>query len=139
MNILAESESFIIRNEFEIVFLDFKKQNKSSVIIGDFYGDPEFAFISRDENYLVIGGAGLIVYFLNNPFEKYEHNKTSKQYYEFGRSEGRCLFVVKANQYLSEDDIFFHFEIIRGETKEFWQMNTENKSAELIKIRDNDL
>ena len=70
--LLAQSEKFKILSEFETVELvisypNILKQNRA-VYMGDFYGDPTCALISRDEKYLVVGGNGLLIYTLSEPF-----------------------------------------------------------------------
>ena len=72
--VLAQSNKYIISYEYETVFLKFIDKDRK-IIIGDFYGDPKTAFISSDESYCVIGGRGLIVYFLNEPFIEYDNKE----------------------------------------------------------------
>lgn len=83
MGILACSTAYTISNEYEVVYL--KRENEEDVIIGDFYGDPACAVISPDETWCAIGGAGLIVYFLRQPFEPYRYDYPTGQWIEFGR------------------------------------------------------
>lgn len=82
--ILTESSNYIILYEYEIALLKFKRDNRK-IIIGDFYGDPETAFISNDEKYCVVGGDGLIIYYLNEPFRGFENNKIVEQWKEVFR------------------------------------------------------
>lgn len=70
--LLTQSENFRITYEFENLFLEFKKIHKVPVTIGWFYGQPECAMISVDEKYAVIGGCGLVIYFLQEPFKGLE-------------------------------------------------------------------
>ena len=84
MNVLAESDNFQVYNEYERVFLNIKQISKV-VYIGDFYGDPQVALISEDEQYCVMGGAGIIIYYLNEPYEEYSYNVKSVQWNEWGR------------------------------------------------------
>lgn len=77
--ILAQSPKYVISHEYEVVFLMFKKSGRE-VIIGDFYRDPETALISGDESYCVVGGYGLIVYYLREPFSEFEYNTESNQW-----------------------------------------------------------
>ena len=83
---LAESENFKVTSEYEYATLHFKnKLLGKSVYIGDFYGDPDCAIISRDEKYLVVAGCGLIIYRLREPFKEYGDTGNSNQYSEFFR------------------------------------------------------
>ena len=63
-----------------------RKEGRDKLInIGDFYGDPQIALISEDEKYCVIGGAGIIIYYLTEPFENYKYSTQSEQWKEWGR------------------------------------------------------
>ena len=84
MEIFVESDKYQIYNEYERVFLKLKETSKI-INIGDFYGDPQVVLISEDEKYCVMGGAGIIVYYLNEPYEEYNYNIQSKQWKEWGR------------------------------------------------------
>lgn len=95
MNRLAESKNYLITNEYEKVFLNFKNTDKS-VLIGEFYGDPDIAIISKDETFCVVGGEGVIVYYLNSPFSEYDSDiKSSKQWVEWGRDNGKNVIWVE--------------------------------------------
>ncbi len=59
--ILAESSRYRITSEFETVFLE-DKINHTRILIGEFYGDPEGAFIDRKERFAVVYGCSLLVY-----------------------------------------------------------------------------
>lgn len=58
---LAESRQYRITNEFETVFLE-DKINHTRTMIGEFYGDPEGAFIDRNERFAVVYGCSLLVH-----------------------------------------------------------------------------
>ncbi len=81
---LAESRQYKITNEYETVCLEDKINHRKNVI-GDFYGDPEGAFIDRNERFAVIYGCGIIVYFLHPPFADYAYSIQSDQWLEIGR------------------------------------------------------
>ena len=93
MNILAESENYVVMHEYERVILKDKRTAKT-VIIGDFYGDPEVAVISRDEKYCVMGGCGVIMYYFTEPFEDYQYNVQSAQWKEWGRENPESIAWV---------------------------------------------
>lgn len=66
---LAESESFKVYSIFESVYLKVKSSCRSYIeyentdeCIASVYGDPDSAFISFDEEYVVIGGCGVTIY-----------------------------------------------------------------------------
>ncbi len=83
--ILAESNKYIVYNDYEVVVLR-KKSDDSEIIIGDFYGDPEGALIDTEENFVVMYGCGVIIYYLP-AYEEYRYNMKTPQWNEFGRSE----------------------------------------------------
>ena len=85
MKIISESNNYLIMNEYENVFLKIKKTSQM-IFIGDFYGDPEIALISANEKYCIIGGAGVIIYYLNEPFEEYKY-APSEQWKDWGRGD----------------------------------------------------
>src|SRR4029078_4833828 len=69
---LAESTNYKVTSEYEYVTFHFKNRpSKKPVYLGDFYGDPDCAIISKDEKYVVAGGCGLIIYRLQEPFQEY--------------------------------------------------------------------
>ena len=115
--ILAESENYKIVSEDECVTLIFKNSDRE-VKIGDFYGDPDGAFLDVHEKYCVMYGCGVIVYFLHNPFEEYLYDKNTEQWVEYGREPQNILWFENARQIDNNS-----FEII-----------TENGNTEIIKI-----
>lgn len=90
--LLAESENYKIVSEYEYVSLIFKNSDRE-VLIGHFYGDPEGAFVDMNEKYCVMYGCGVIVYFLDEPFEKYRYCTNTKQWVEYGREPQNILWV----------------------------------------------
>lgn len=111
MKLLAESENYLIANEYEKVFLRNKATGKQT-LIGDFYGDPEGAVISCDEEYCVMFGWGLILYYLAEPFEEYQYHTATNQWNEWGRTNQENSVwikgITKINkhviEFLTEDD-----------------------------------
>ena len=69
MKQMAESNNYLILNEYEKVFLKLKATSQL-ILIGEFYGDPDVALISDDETYCAVGGEGVIIYYLRDPFEE---------------------------------------------------------------------
>ena len=94
---LAESEHFIIESEYETVFLS-DKSNGQRTVIGDFYGDAEGAIIDRNEEFAVVFGCGVIVYYLTEPFEEYRYDTVCAQWKEFGRDGGKWVNAVTQTQ-----------------------------------------
>jgi hypothetical protein len=104
MNDLTHSKNFRIYHEYEVVFLI--RPNGQGVVIGDFYGDPTCAMISSDENWCAIGGAGLIIYHLKNPFEPYQYDRQTSQWIEFGRNSDNIWRIESLNE-ISETQLIF--------------------------------
>ena len=83
--ILAESEHFAVRRLYEECILVFKDMSRCSVSCGDLYGDAEFAIIDRHERFVVVGGCGIVIYHIRQPFDKYLKNQhNSEQWTEIG-------------------------------------------------------
>jgi hypothetical protein len=112
MKVLAESNSYQILNEYESVLLRVKETSQL-INIGDFYGDPQVALISDDEKYCVMGGAGVIVYYLTEPFEIYRYNAQSKQWKEWGREDESSTMWVNNITALDNNRIEIEIEDLR--------------------------
>lgn len=93
---LDESEEHKIISEYEAVYLYFKKSDRPRVLIGDFYGDPDGAFISGNEKYIVMFGCGIIIYKIQEPFTDYNYDTPRPQYAEFHRNPGDIWWVESA-------------------------------------------
>jgi hypothetical protein len=72
--------------------------DRERVVIGDFHGDPEIAIIDADQKWCTIGGCGLIIYFLEEPFENFLCEKISNQYQEIGCAAPDTLWVKSIKQ-----------------------------------------
>ncbi len=107
--VLAQSPNYVISHEHEIVSLIFKKSG-SAVIIGDFYGDPETAYISHDESYCVIGGCGLIIYYLREPFSEFEYKIESNQWKEVFRDPEDIWWVADIEKGSNPNRIRFYID-----------------------------
>ncbi|GAA0765894.1 hypothetical protein LRH25_08775 [Ideonella azotifigens] len=93
---LAHSARFRLSHEYETVWL--MREGARPTEIGDFYGDPHTAIIDRGERWCAVGGNGLIVYFLEEPFEAYQPGRPSAQYFELGRKERDTWWVERIQQ-----------------------------------------
>jgi hypothetical protein len=101
----AQSESYTVRSEYELVFLSGVGVTDERVI-GDFYGDPVCAIIDRNESWCVMGGCGLVVYWLCPPFEPYRYAAATSQWSEFGRYRPDTWWVERLEQ-RDEDHVIF--------------------------------
>ena len=86
---MAESEHFAVYHANEECLLEFKNQGRDSVCIGDFYGDPDFALIDSAEKFVLMGGCGIIIYMLREPYEHYRYNYKTEQWIEISRESKR--------------------------------------------------
>ena len=96
MKKIAESTKYAIFSEYESVIL-LIKENGKKVIIGDFYDEVQKAVISQDENYCVMVGYGVIVYFLKEPFTAYNYSSKTKQWKEWYRKRGDNTWIIDVN------------------------------------------
>lgn len=100
MKKLIESDKYSILHEYEKTFLYIKNTEKT-IMIGEFYGDPYAALISKNEDFCVVAGEGLIIYYLNEPFYEYKSNDKTRQqqWKEWGRESGNnTVWIEKIEQ-----------------------------------------
>lgn len=83
--ILAESEHFYIRREYEDASIYRKPDSKYIACVGHFYGEPEDAYIDPAERFCITIGCGIIKYMLQEPYEGYTYDKDTPQWIEVGR------------------------------------------------------
>lgn len=77
--IIAESENYIIKGEYEDATLIRKSDGSRIACVGNFYGDPVDGIIDINEKFCVTVGCGVIVYRLKEPFESYMYNRITEQ------------------------------------------------------------
>lgn len=99
MKQMAESNNYIILNEYEKVFLKLKATSQL-ILIGEFYGDPDVALISTDERYCAVGGEGIIIYYLSSPFKEFSAKcNEEKQWKTWGRGDNeKTMWVSQIDQ-----------------------------------------
>ena len=83
--ILAESKNYYILRDYEEAELYRKPDSKYVASVGDFYGDPEDAYIDPEERFCLTVGCGIIKYNLCEPFEGYMYDGNTPQWIETGR------------------------------------------------------
>ena len=83
--ILAESANYYIRREDEDASIYSKPDSRLIACVGDFYGDPEDAYIDPEERFCITVGCGIIKYMLQEPYEGYMYDKDTTQWIEAGR------------------------------------------------------
>lgn len=103
---LAESSNFSVWSDFEEVHL--RRSSGTDTVIGHFHGDPECALIDGQEGWCAVGGSGLIVYWLREPFCEYEYDTICDQWREFGRL-GDTWEITKLEQ-TGADQLRFHVD-----------------------------
>ncbi len=104
---LTESAHYCIDHEFEDARL--RRIDGTDVKIGDFYGEPNAAIIDKDERWCAVGGCGLIVYRLREPFEAYDDDRQSVQWEEFYRSPPEIWWIGSMEQ-IDAESFGFTFE-----------------------------
>lgn len=108
-------------NEYEKVFLKFKKNNRI-VCIGDFYGDPQAAVISNDETLCAMVGNGLIIYYLQEPFEEFKYNTSTKQWRELYRESGKEWWIEDI-KVIDDSIILFNVEEVDTQNGGKYKLN----------------
>lgn len=83
--ILAESKHFYILREYEDASIYSKPDSRHIASVGDFYGEPEDAYIDPDERFCITIGCGIIKYMLREPYEGYMYDRETPQWIEVGR------------------------------------------------------
>lgn len=118
-DIIAESEHYYILRSFEDASIYRKPDSKHITCVGDFYGDPEDAYIDPEEKFCITIGCGIIKYNLCEPFEGYSYNRNTPQWIEIGR-EGDIEWCDHIDE-VTEDYIAVSIE---GEEKRKYDINT---------------
>ena len=127
---LTESENYKVTSENETVYLHFKQMSRQRKIIGDFYGNVETALISCDESFVVMGGCGLIVYFLQEPFGEYKYTDGGGQYFEVHRYPPDVWWIDAVYQTdVDMDSNFFRFVVALDDGYRILRMDVRTKSV----------
>ncbi|MBC9229486.1 hypothetical protein HI850_009120 [bacterium SPL81] len=108
---LTESDHYKIIHLYEAVFIapiDSNNINEYTEI-GDFYGEPEVAIIDQNEKWCAIGGCGLIIYFIQEPFTPYQYDQKCSQYFEIHRSPP-AIWWIEDLQQISPSQILITLE-----------------------------
>jgi len=130
--ILAESKRYIIQSEYESVFLKFK-QSEREILIGDFYGDPEVGFIAADERYCVVGGCGIIVYFIEEPFLDYRYDYQSEQWFDLQRTEENIMWIVGIKPIKTMSAVILEVELKNHEIPQQYRLDIYSKTLNRLK------
>ena len=91
---LAISADSELVHEHEVVWLN---DGHRKTVVGDHYGDPIAGLIDRSHGWCASFGEGMIVYWLQQPFEEYLRDKKSHQWVEWGRGN-YTKFIESAQQ-----------------------------------------
>lgn len=83
--ILVESKNYFIVRDCEDASLYRKPNCRRITCVGDFYGEPEDAYIDPEERFCITVGCGIIKYNLQDPFEEYMYDCDTLQWIEVGR------------------------------------------------------
>ena len=82
--LLAQSRQYRITSENEAVYLTLP--SGQVVCMGDFYGDPRAALIPWHEEWCIVVGCGLLVYYLHAPFAANTSSIATPQWTELFRT-----------------------------------------------------
>lgn len=130
--VLAESAHYLIHYEYEVVFLRFKDGQRGDVVIGDFYGDPQTAYIAPDESYCVMGGCGLILYYLRPPFEEYSYDQQSANWREWGRPPDDIYWIETVYSLDAAAAIRFVVDLMSEAYKGVYELNLTDFTVEKL-------
>ena len=126
-NFLAEYEDITVHGEFEYALISGKGIG-SNVCIGDFYGDPSCACIDTNRKWCVVGGKGLIVYYLKEPFESYQYDTETSQWKELFRDPEATIWVEEITQ-LDEETVKF----ITEDENDVYELNVNSMEYKKLK------
>ncbi len=121
---LAECYDYKVTSEDETVYLEKKGTQCEPVIIGDFYGNPRCAII-LNEDYVVMGGCGMIIYKIEEPLEEYQYNTgENKQFTEMFRDPKDIWWILSLWQdSFDDDENLFYFVATNKEGNSLYKMN----------------
>lgn len=103
--LLAQSQHYSITSEYETVFLT--GPDGQEIIIGDFYGDPKAAVIDWDEQWCVIVGAGLVVYYVREDFQTYTKSTVTNQWFALFHHSAASTWWIEAVYQVTDTAIRF--------------------------------
>ena len=121
--ILAESEHYFIVREYEDASIYRKSDSKRITCVGDFYGNPEDAYIDPEERFCITVGCGIIKYNIQEPFEGYMYDQNTPQWIEVGREGDNIEWCDKIEE-VTDSYIIVSLE---GEERRRFNLTTLNK------------
>ena len=97
---LSQSKSYKIIHLYESAYIAPLQSSDiyQYIEIGDFYGNPEVAIIDQNEKWCAVGGCGLIIYFIQEPFTPYQYDQECSQYFEIHRSPPSIWWIEDLQQ-----------------------------------------
>ena len=96
--ILAQSENYYVKADYETAELYSKDGDRRVACVGEHYGDVADCIIDSGERFCVTVGCGYIVYLLKPPFEDYASGKVTSQWFESDREEGSTVCYDSVRQ-----------------------------------------
>ena len=108
---LSQSKSYKIIHLYESAYIAPLQSSDiyQYIEIGDFYGNPEVAIIDQNEKWCAVGGCGLIIYFIQEPFTPYQYDQECSQYFEIHRSPPSIWWIEDLQQ-ISQSKILITLE-----------------------------
>lgn len=108
---LSQSKSYKIIHLYESAYIAPLQSSDiyQYIEIGDFYGNPEVAIIDQNEKWCAVGGCGLIIYFIQEPFTPYQYDQECSQYFEIHRSPPSIWWIGDLQQ-ISQSKILITLE-----------------------------
>lgn len=82
--ILAKSSHYTLYGAYEEAQLEGPHID-GHVVVGDFYGSADCGCIDRNEKWCISAGNGLVIYFLEAPYQRYSFDTETAQWKELWR------------------------------------------------------
>ncbi|WP_109439812.1 hypothetical protein [Acinetobacter haemolyticus] len=120
---LSQSKSYKIIHLYESAYIAPLQSSDINqyIEIGDFYGNPEVAIIDKNEKWCAVGGCGLIIYFIQEPFIPYQYDQESSQYFELHRNPPSIWWITSLQQITTSKIL------ITLESTEIWILDVYSK------------
>jgi len=100
---LARSTDYALTGGWEVALLE-RRGSDDSLCVDDHYGNVTCGVIAPDQSWCATGGCGVIVYYLRPPWEPYDYDRQTNQWFELERDPDSFLSVTDMEM-LDDDHI----------------------------------
>jgi len=132
-DILAESDNYLLYFECESVSLYIKNKKIPSISVGDHYGNPKTGLISKNEDYLISGGCGINLAFIENIYN--DGYRYDCAYEGFLNTPENIWWVKRVFQVNADSNEFFRFHCANNDYDlAEYSFNAITKEIKLIEV-----